>query len=75
MTVPARSRGQALVRARSSEAARRVLLLVQRFIHTETTGGIVLLAATVLALLWANSPWSASYERFWNSTVALQLGG
>jgi NhaA family Na+:H+ antiporter len=52
-----------------------VLLPVQRFIHTETTSGIVLLAATVLALLWANSPWSASYERFWNSTVALQLGG
>lgn len=32
-------------------------------LRTETVGGLVLLAAAVLALVWANSPWSDWYER------------
>ncbi|MFE0737301.1 Na+/H+ antiporter NhaA [Streptomyces sp. NPDC058855] len=31
-------------------------------LRTETVGGLVLLAAAVLALVWANSPWSGAYE-------------
>ncbi|MFJ4923720.1 Na+/H+ antiporter NhaA [Streptomyces sp. NPDC088725] len=31
-------------------------------LRTETVGGLVLLAAAVIALVWANSPWSHSYE-------------
>ncbi|MFB8041430.1 Na+/H+ antiporter NhaA [Streptomyces hydrogenans] len=31
-------------------------------LRTETVGGLVLLAAAVVALAWANSPWSAAYE-------------
>ncbi|UWZ40025.1 Na+/H+ antiporter NhaA [Dactylosporangium roseum] len=30
-------------------------------LRTESIGGLLLLAATVVALLWSNSPWSASY--------------
>lgn len=33
-----------------------------RALRTETVGGLVLLAAAVVALGWANSPWSAGYE-------------
>jgi Na+:H+ antiporter, NhaA family len=33
-----------------------------RFLRTETVGGVVLLGATAVALLWANSPWSPAYE-------------
>lgn len=33
-----------------------------RYLRTETTGGIVLLVATAIAVIWANSPWSPSYE-------------
>jgi len=33
-----------------------------RFLRTETTGGMILLAATALALLWANSPLGDSYR-------------
>jgi Na+:H+ antiporter, NhaA family len=43
--------------------------------HVEAAGGIVLLAATAVALGWANSPWSASYESFWSTEVALDVGG
>ena len=32
-----------------------------RYLRTETVGGIVLLVATAVALLWANSPWSGAY--------------
>ena len=31
-------------------------------LRTETVGGLVLLAAAVVALAWANSPWSGAYE-------------
>jgi NhaA family Na+:H+ antiporter len=32
-----------------------------RYLRTETVGGVVLLVATALALIWANTPVSASY--------------
>ena len=35
-----------------------------RFAKLEAAGGILLLACTVGALVWANSPWSIYYERF-----------
>lgn len=36
---------------------------VAEALRTETVGGLVLLAAAVVALVWANSPWSEAYER------------
>ena len=35
----------------------------------------MLLAATVAALLWANSPWSGSYESVWTTKLSIKLGG
>ncbi|MEV6210705.1 Na+/H+ antiporter NhaA [Kitasatospora sp. NPDC051914] len=35
---------------------------VARALRTETVGGLVLLAAAVVALVWANTPWSTAYE-------------
>jgi len=35
------------------------------FLKVETASGVVLFAATVLALLWENSPWFATYEHLW----------
>ncbi|MFE0517320.1 Na+/H+ antiporter NhaA, partial [Streptomyces sp. NPDC058964] len=35
---------------------------VARALRTETVGGLVLLGAAVVALVWANTPWSGSYE-------------
>ena len=39
-----------------------------RFLHVEAAGGILLVVATVVALVWANSPWQASYESLWSTT-------
>ncbi|MEU8877263.1 Na+/H+ antiporter NhaA [Streptomyces javensis] len=36
---------------------------VARALRAETVGGLVLLAAAVVALVWANTPWSGAYEQ------------
>jgi NhaA family Na+:H+ antiporter len=48
---------------------------VMRFLHIEAAGGILLLAGTVVALTWANSPWSASYRDLWATEIAVDVGG
>jgi len=45
-----------------------------RFSHIEAAGGIVLVAATVVALVWANSPWQAGYESLWATNVRFEFG-
>ncbi|MDQ3944870.1 MAG: Na+/H+ antiporter NhaA [Actinomycetota bacterium] len=47
---------------------------LREFIATENASAVVLVAATVIAMVWANSPWSASYERTWSTELALRLG-
>ena len=34
----------------------------------------MLVAATVAALVWANSPWDAGYASFWATNVPLEIG-
>jgi Na+/H+ antiporter NhaA len=48
---------------------------VRDFLSNETGSAAVLLAAAVAALLWANSPWSDSYESVWTTHLSIQLGG
>ena len=45
-----------------------------RFVELENGGAIVLLAMTVLALGWANSPWASAYEHLWHTPVGFELG-
>jgi NhaA family Na+:H+ antiporter len=40
-----------------------------RYLRTETVGGVILLAAAAVALIWANSPWGASYEAVRSFTI------
>ena len=53
---------------------RRVVRPVQEFIHTETSGGIVLLVASVLALAWANSWLSGRYVDLFEQHIVVDLG-
>ena len=48
---------------------------VRAFLSAETGGAVVLLCAVVAALVWANSPWSSSYESVWTTTLSIRLGG
>lgn len=54
--------------------ARFVARPIVRFLHIEASGGLLLLAATAVALLWANSPWSGSYQSLWHTTIAVTVG-
>ena len=53
---------------------RRFVRPALRFADTEAASGIVLLAAAVAALLWANSPWGAGYFTFWNTEFLVEVG-
>jgi Na+:H+ antiporter, NhaA family len=44
------------------------------YMGTEAGGSALLLAATVLALVWANSPWSAAYDAFWATPASIGVG-
>jgi Na+/H+ antiporter NhaA len=55
--------------------ARNLAAPVRDFLSTETGSAIVLLGAAVAALLWANSPWSGSYESLWTTKLSIQIGG
>ena len=54
--------------------ARNLATPVRDFLSTETGGAIVLLAATIAALLWANSPWSSSYDSLWSTKLSISIG-
>ena len=40
----------------------------------ENTAAALLLAFTVLAVVWANSPWAESYSAFWSTEVGVRFG-
>ncbi len=43
-------------------------------LQTEAASAGLLVVATLAALVWANSPWSDSYERLWHTEFALTFG-
>jgi Na+/H+ antiporter NhaA len=55
--------------------ARSLAAPVRDFLGTETGSASVLLAGVILALLWANSPWSHSYQSLWHTQLAVTIGG
>src|SRR5262249_27768947 len=46
----------------------------QEFAARETSGGLLLLACAVVALLWANSPWAHYYTALWHTKFTVGLG-
>lgn len=52
----------------------QALVTIQKFIHSEVMGSGVLLLFSLVALLWANSPWSESYFELWETQLTLTLG-
>ena len=57
---------------RLARLARRPL---ERFFRIQAASGIVLLLAAAVALLWANSPWAASYVQLWQTPLRIGIGG
>jgi Na+/H+ antiporter NhaA len=46
----------------------------RRILQTEAASAGLLVAATLLALVWANSPWGAGYDTVWHTDFSLRLG-
>ncbi|MEX0893530.1 MAG: Na+/H+ antiporter NhaA [Gemmatimonadota bacterium] len=47
----------------------------QTFFALESASGLLLLSTAVVALVWANSPWAASYFDLWETHVVVGGGG
>jgi Na+:H+ antiporter, NhaA family len=47
----------------------------QEFANRASSSGILLIAAAIGALVWANSPWGASYSGPWETKLSIGLGG
>ncbi|MEZ4398531.1 MAG: Na+/H+ antiporter NhaA [Kofleriaceae bacterium] len=56
------------------KVARVLIRPVERFLAIEASSGLILLLAAAVALLWANSAWSASYHDLWHTPVGIGLG-
>jgi NhaA family Na+:H+ antiporter len=52
----------------------QVRLMFQQFTRLQASGGILLLAAAALALVWANTPWGHSYFALWETYLKVELG-
>lgn len=53
----------------------RVITPLRDVLHRESTAGMLLVIAAAAAVVWANSPFSDSYDSFWNAEIALDVGG
>jgi NhaA family Na+:H+ antiporter len=53
----------------------RLLSPFQRFARTESAGGVVLIACTLVAVAWANSRWASEYHHLLQTPLAFRVGG
>jgi NhaA family Na+:H+ antiporter len=49
--------------------------LFERFLHSEVFGSIILLACTLVAIVWANSPWSETYTHILHTKIGVSWAG
>ncbi len=59
---------------RDSEPIEYIIKPFQAFSKHKLAGAILLLAATVAAIVWANSPWAHAYEHFLETKASIGVG-
>ncbi len=59
----------------AQRAMARLVSPLQRFLAIEAASGLLLMAATAIALVWANSPWRDSYHHLWEAPIGFQVAG
>ncbi len=52
----------------------RLLAPLRSFTDSSASGGILLIAMAIAAVVWANSPWADGYERLWHTPLSVALG-
>jgi NhaA family Na+:H+ antiporter len=53
---------------------RLILRPLQEFLDASLSSVVLLVAAVALALVWANSPWSSSYEWLFSTELSIEVG-
>ena len=61
-------------RQRFAQPTVRAFSPLRDFLHTEAAGGVLLAIGAAAALVWANSPWSSSYEELWTTSLSVTFG-
>ncbi|HEY4669173.1 MAG TPA: Na+/H+ antiporter NhaA [Tepidiformaceae bacterium] len=72
MTEPGRRRSL-FPASRGAFVADRLIRPAQAFLHTEAAGGVVLLVAAIIAIIWANSPWDQQYFDLWHTELVFDF--
>src|ERR671939_1925737 len=60
--------------AREQPPVERIVRPFQDFANKQSSGGILLIIATAVALIWANSPWGESYAALWHTKLSVGVG-
>lgn len=55
------------------EPVDRLMKPIRRLFKSETATGVLLIIMVVIAMVWANSPWSHSYHSLWESHLIIGL--
>jgi len=53
----------------------RLFVVIENFLAKETYSGLLLFGAALIALIWANSPWSDTYFNLWHTPIGFEIGG
>jgi Na+/H+ antiporter NhaA len=69
-----RQNRQPAEQTRRSELLGQLSGPLRRFLATESGSALLMVSATVVALVWANSPWSDAYEALWATEISVLLG-
>jgi len=59
----------------SGRTIKRILSPFEQFVHSESTGGVTLIFASIIAFAWANSPWAPWYLDLREIKFGIGLGG
>ncbi len=60
--------------AREQPPVERIVRPFQDFTHKQSSSGVLLIAATAIALVWANSPWGEGYAALWHTQITVGVG-
>ncbi len=61
--------------APEEEQPGRIVGMFRDFVQEEAAGGVLLLAAAAVALVWANGAFAESYHRLWETHFRIAVGG
>lgn len=61
-------------KVKQKEPIDKIVRPFQAFANLEASGGILLLITTVVALVWANSPWGDVYKNLWHVHFGFEFG-